>query len=893
MIARLLRTGMLLAWLLSAGIGVARAHLVVDSAVNQLDPLPQLSFYEDPTGALTAPDLLQRPTLFQPYRKSSINEGYTYSAWWFTFTLSNNEQTALHWWLTLDYPMLDHADLYLVDTRNNQILSSVFNGDETTLDSRPIAIGTFVFPLKLEPQREYRLLLRLRSTGSLIAPMRLSSEAEFTQHLASQRLMFGVFHGGALFLMLYNIGLLLVVRERLYLYYVLYALSFLMVSLYATGVGSEYLWRDQFLVQSGALPFFLQMCCWFGLLFSRNLLALRTRAPRLHQISQVLIGLYILTLLLLPLLPYTYSIQIVMGNALLAIGFALVSGTHGVFTHYAPARNFMLGWFALLASGVVFILTAANLLHANVLSVNSLQVGSSIELLMLSFALADHIALLKKQKSEVESLAQAEQLANKSKSDFLAAMSHEIRTPMSGVLGMTELMENTALNHEQKQYLETIKDSSRALLDIINQILDLSKIEADRLELEQIDFALEEVIAETCKVFYARRQSSPIRFETLLDPDLPSRLHGDPTRLRQVLINLIGNAYKFTEKGSITLTVRTDTPTGRIHFAVTDTGPGIAPSALSRIFEHYQQETQHTTRVHGGTGLGLSIARQLVERMGGDINVQSQLGEGTSFWFTLPGPSQPVPPLLTGNDSARNTSLYLLTNSLALQRQLTVWCKKIPLSLEINRWPNATEQVEKLVILSDDIVQLRQSTSLLACRVHCHLLAQRHADAEQTEFPATELPLLPSRFLHILSRRDTAPAETPATVDDSKPISIQRVLLAEDNPVNAQVIKGLLKRLGVATDWCQNGKEAVEKLQQGHYDLVFMDCEMPVLDGYAATRQIREAGHDRQIIVALTAHAIKEYVDMAYAAGMNDYLTKPIDLSTLRKTLQYWSTPPA
>ncbi len=888
--------GRLLILLLLCCLGTtARAsdELVLDSSITHRDLIEYISYLEDPARNLSAQDVLQRLDAFQPYPKETINEGYSSSVWWFSFRLYHNEQERSQWWLNIDYSLLDHIDIYELEITTGTLNHIVSTGDKRPLASRPAQTNTFAFPLQLQPQREYRYLIKIDTEGSVIVPASIHSSTGYLVHLAGQRLLIGFFQGGAFFLMLYNVGLLLVVRERLYLYYVLYVASFLLVSTNATGIGFELFWRDHFWIQSGAMPLFIMGCCIFGLLFSRNLLDLQGRSKILFRFSNFTLTANVLSLPFCAFLPYALGVQLAMINILTAIVFALIAGSHGILTRYAQARIFMLAWIALLASGIVFVLTAAGIINSNALSISSLQIGSSIELLLLSFALADRISLLKRQKTDVESVAHAEQVANKAKSDFLASMSHEIRTPMAGVLGMAELMGNTSLTHEQKQYLENIQDSSRALLDIINQILDLSKIEAHKLELEQIPFALESVLGESIKVFYAKRQHSPVRFELLLDPAVPAQINGDPTRLRQVLINLLGNAYKFTERGSITLAVRPDHNRDRIYFAVTDTGPGIAPSALPHIFQQYVQETASTARQHGGTGLGLGIAKQLVELMGGEINVQSQVGEGTTFWFTLPLQQAGSETILPRGNSPVQTHLHLFSNDVALQRQIALWCKHIAVPLEINRWPNATEQVENLVILADDIVQLRQSASILACKVTSHLLAVRRVDAEQTEFPATELPLLPSQFLRILERRQDVQTIQPAVEQDSKPISIRRVLLAEDNPVNAQVIKGLLKRLGIESDWCQNGKEAVEKLKRNTYDLVFMDCEMPVMDGYEATRQIRADGNVQLIIVALTAHAIKEYVDQAYAAGMNDYLTKPIDLATLRKSLQYWSSSPA
>lgn len=879
---------------LTASTTAAPRDLVLDRSVEHVGLHHHVEFLEDPDHALTIESIVQEHhRAFQPYPHRTVNESYTQSAWWFRFSLYNNEQEAMQWWLNMAYAMTDYIDIYHVDNESAAIIPIGSSGDKRPFDSRPVSTHNFWFPLDLPSHRSITFYVRVQTSGSMALPMQLYNDIAFVDTLSNQRLWLGLYHGGAFFLMLYNIGLFLVVRERLYLYYVLYVGCFLMISLTSTGLGYEYLWSSMW-IQSGSVSISALLCSLFGGLFSRHLLALKERSKPLYDASSWLLALTTALMIASLFISYSISTRLAMLMVVLWIGFAVVAGCHGILQRYAPARIFAIAWFTFLASSLIFIMNSFKLLEANDLSIYVMQIGSAIELLLLSFAIASRISLLKRQKDEITSVAEAENVANKAKSEFLASMSHEIRTPMAGVLGMTELMGNTQLTQEQRQYLDNIQDSSRALLDIINQILDLSKIEANKLVLESLEFSLDDVLRETLKVFYAKRQHfSPVRLELQIDPSIPAQVCGDPTRLRQVLINLIGNAYKFTERGTITIALQPGKQPHELLFTITDTGPGIAADAIPHLFQSYAQENASTARKHGGTGLGLAITKQLVERMGGEIGVHSSAGVGSTFWFQLPLINADLPDPILPTSGFEHVQLYLFSNDNLLQRQISLWCKHMNINWVLNAWPNPTEQTDNLVILSDDIVHLRQSQSLLAVRISCHLLCLRKRDCEQTEFPASELPLQPSRFLEILSQRSaTANALLDSAAEPAaSQIHIKKVLLAEDNPVNAQVIKGLLKRLGVDSDWCQNGKEAVEKVQRNHYDLIFMDCEMPILDGYAATRQIRESGETTLPIVALTAHAVKEYVDQAYAAGMNDYLTKPVDLITLRKALQYWSSP--
>jgi PAS domain S-box-containing protein len=514
-------------------------------------------------------------------------------------------------------------------------------------------------------------------------------------------------------------------------------------------------------------------------------------------------------------------------------------------------------------------------------------------------------------RDEARSTAIAAEKANRAKSTFLATMSHEIRTPLNAVIGMASLLETTSLNGQQLDYASTILSSSNFLLDLINDILDYSRIESGKIDLDSNPFTLSDLCRETCDVIRMGASGKDIELIGRVAPHLPARFQGDPSRIRQILINLVSNAVKFTSGGFVSLTVDGNlTPDGRwnLTFEVHDTGIGIAPDALDRLFQPFVQEDSSTTRRFGGSGLGLAISKRLSEIMGGDITVTSTQGKGSTFFFnvtlqpttgeiSVPKPAEFLP----------GTALSILVvddnelNRRVLEENLAAWglpCDTADSAAEaIRLWassgPYDVVLTDHHMPDMDGVEMTRYFRSLpAASRSRFVLIGSEtiHDSATKELFDEIGVkPVWAATLLAIFSRlfpgtvRDAPPvAKAPADFDSTS-IENLRVLIAEDNANNQKVVRLLLRRLGIEPDIVDNGENAVEATAATDYDVIFLDLQMPVMDGLEASRRIRALNHSkRPYIVALTANVFQENRDAATAAGMDDYLSKPITLDRLR-----------
>ena len=824
------------------------------------------------------------------------NPGVSSPPHWYRLPLKVSK-TGERWFADVDYPRIERIDMRLF--RGKTLIASSEDGNPVHSDAPQRAKLSFSFELPFDQPGEYVLYLRVENNVLLNFPLRLFKDAGLRDAQQQKQLYFGLYTGFLFALLLYNLAVYLVIRERYMILFCGFVSTYLLFFWAHTGLGYRYLWPDWagFEEQSSFLTscFAMLLIVLFSMSFLKVAGPNRRALTLVYKIAVLLTGAGAVSALFTDVHTTAIIMRVV---TLLTPVFLIISASLSQPLSSASRAVYTLGVYSLAIAIVVHSLARQSIIPTNDIIAYAAHIGGVSLIAIHSLAIVlrlyeqrleqirarkDIIAARKRSLQSEEKLRQSEaSLAEKdaeanAKSAFLAMMSHEIRTPLNGVLGMVELLQHTRLDNQQKRYISTIASSGENLLSLLNDVLDLSKIESGKMIIERRQVELAPLINECLMLHSQKALDKRLTLTADLGTPLYTTISTDEMRLRQVLNNLINNAVKFTDQGQVEVRLEWREPELQIH--VIDTGIGISEEQRGRLFHSFTQATPTTSKYYGGTGLGLTISQKLTHLLGGEISVSSSPGAGSAFTVRLPdvapGSPQAIPDLsgrtcfIELSNPVERRFVKMITARLGLEEVTSRFHTPLDCMI-VDALPADKTIPENLICVVDDywprIGVERQS----------------------------ERPLRSHVLLHQISNLIQVQTESTEAVTGYRRGTIW---VAEDNIVNQKVISGMLRHLNMECEVFSNGAQilAAYGKRPEQADLILMDCEMPVMDGYDACREIRRLQDSdanninrRTPIIALTAHLGGEFEQMARQAGMDDLVTKPIRKSTLSNLFSIW-----